>query len=263
MPDLFELLSRWWKQVLGTVIIATVISGIIIFLKPQQYRSVSTAVPASTFANDRSRIFGEHIEALYAALGTPDDLDLILGTAQLDTAYRAVVLDLQLKDHYKVNEKDEAALIKATGILKQNTSVRKSGYGELKVIVWDKDPVMAAKLSNGIMHYLQLIHQDIRSAGNEVTLKGLRTGHEKLRKAPDSAGTSTANRIMQYDELIGQYQLLVDTKPPVLVIVEKAKPASYPDKPKRLQVILGTLIISFFFALLAVLALERRKSKPV
>ena len=39
--------------------------------------------------------------------------------------------------------------------------------------------------------------------------------------------------------LIGEYQLMVDSKPPSLIIVEKAKPSDWPDKPKRMQIMIA------------------------
>jgi len=65
---------------------------------------------------------------------------------------------------------------------------------------------------------------------------------------------------LQYEKLIGEYQLVVDNKTPMLIIVEKAKPAPRPDKPKRMQIMIATAVLSSLFALLAALAAERRKN---
>ena len=69
----------------------------------------------------------------------------------------------------------------------------------------------------------------------------------------------TQDRAIQYEKLISEYQLMVDSKPPALIIVEKAKASSYPDRPRRLQIMTATAILSFLFSLLAVVYLERRK----
>ena len=64
MPDIFDLTRRWWKQMLAVVILSLLITGTITFLKRRQYLSIATAVPASSFASDKSRIFNQNIEVL-------------------------------------------------------------------------------------------------------------------------------------------------------------------------------------------------------
>jgi hypothetical protein len=135
MPDIFDLLARWWKQMFAVMFLSLLAVGIITYLKPRKYLSVATAVPASSFASDKAKIFNENIEALYSTLGTPDDLDMIVGTANLDTVYIAVAEQLNLAQHYKMKEEGGAAIEKAASLLKADTKVMKSEYGELKVKV--------------------------------------------------------------------------------------------------------------------------------
>jgi len=135
MPDLFTLIRNWWKPILLLLLLSLTAVGVIVFTKRPEYRSVATAVPASTYSSDKARIFNNNIEQLYTALGTPDDLDLVVGTGKLDTVYLAVTRKFDLQDHYKMEEKGDAAKNKAAVLLKKNSSVTKSEYGELKVSV--------------------------------------------------------------------------------------------------------------------------------
>jgi uncharacterized protein involved in exopolysaccharide biosynthesis len=269
MPDIIDLIAGWWKRMLAVMILSLLTVGIITFLNPRQYLSVSTAVPASSFASDKAKIFNENIQALYSTLGTPDDLDMILGTANLDTVYLFVADQFNLFDHYKMKEKGNAARNKAALLLKKNTKVMKSEYGELKVKVWDTDKNLAPQLANAIMEKLQAIHVNLQSAGNEATLNGLQTGKKKIQLQLDSiTGTSEPlieqkkilqGQAQQYEKLINEYQLMVDSKPPVLIVVEKAKPTNWPDRPRRTQIMIATAVLGFLFALLAALISERRK----
>jgi uncharacterized protein involved in exopolysaccharide biosynthesis len=278
MPDIFYLVQKWWKQVLGVVLLSVLVVGIITFLKPRKYLSVTTAVPASSFAADKSKIFNSNIEALYSSLGTADDLDMIIGTAQLDTVFLAVTDQFNLFDHYKVAEEGSAARIKAAFLLKGDTKIMKSEYGELKVKVWDTDKNLAPQLADAIMQKLQNIHSDLMSIGNQSTLNGLQAGKIKIRRQIDSlseaknsltkAGAeeisakneNLSNQLQQYEKLIGEYQLIIDSRPPALIIVEKAKASAWPDKPKRMQIMVATAVLGFLFALLTALVLERRKT---
>jgi len=253
----------------AVMILSLLTVGIITFLKPRQYLSVTTAVPASSFASDKGKIFNENIQALYSTLGTPDDLDMVLGTANLDTVYLFVTDQFNLFDHFKMKEKGTAARNKAASLLKKNTKVMKSEYGDLKVKVWDTDKNLAPQLANAVMNKLQAIHVVLQSAGNEATLLGLQSGKKKIQLQADSiTGISEQAgerkkvlqaQVQQYEKLICEYQVMVDSKPPVLIVVEMAKPSARPDRPRRMQIMIATAVLSFLFALLAALILERRK----
>jgi uncharacterized protein involved in exopolysaccharide biosynthesis len=267
MPDITDLIQRWWKQILGVMLLSLLAVGVITFLKPRQYLSVATAVPASSYAADKSKIFNDNVQSLYTALGTPDDLDRVLGTSKLDTVYLAVTDAFNLFDHYKMKEKGASARIRAAWRLKKNSTVMKSEYGELKVKTWDTDKNLAPQLANAIMDELQSIHQQLQSAGNKVTLEGLAKGKIKLQLRLDSAaGMAPENKsqlqsqVWQYEKLISEYQLLVDSKPPSLIVVEKATASLHPDKPERVKIMVATALLSLLFAVFAALVLDRPKT---
>lgn len=265
MPDIFYLFSKWWKQILAVVLLALIASVAVLELSPNKYLSISTALPASSYTADKARVFNENIQELYSVLGTTDELDMITGTGKLDTLYLAVTDEFNLFDHYKVSEMGEPARNKAASLLKKNTKVIKSEYGELKVKVWDKSKDLAPQLANALMNKIQSIHQDLQNESNRATLQSLEKGKKELQQQIDSVSTSAQNslseRIGKYETLIAEYHLMVNSKPPVLLIVEKARAASLPDKPKLLTVILATFFLSLIFGLLLALSLEKKKTR--
>src|SRR5690606_6326643 len=107
------------------------------------------------------------------------------------------------------------------------------------------------------------IQQSLQNAGNAFTLRGLVEGRNRLQHQADSlSNSSLATQLEQYDKLIGQYQVLIDSKPPVLHIVESAQPTTQPDKPKTLGMVAAAAFLSFLFGLLVAIALEaKRKSQ--
>jgi uncharacterized protein involved in exopolysaccharide biosynthesis len=68
------------------------------------------------------------------------------------------------------------------------------------------------------------------------------------------------SQMMQYENLIGEYELMVDTRQPALLIVEQARSAIKYDKPKFVPILLATLVLSTLFSFLVALLLDRRKS---
>jgi hypothetical protein len=154
----------------------------------------------------------------------------------------------------------------------------RSEFGELKIKVWDTDKNLAPQLANAILEKLNSLHQALQAANNKRVLEILKTGRLKLQKNLDSmravriVGTNalsaldnnmlnTDRQLEQYDELIGEYQLIIDTNPAVLVVVEKARASVKPDKPGIMRILVATAVISFLFSLLLALFLERRKRR--
>jgi len=256
MPDLFALIRKWRKPIIAVVLISTITVAVITFLKPRKYLSVATAVAGSSYAADKSKIFNANIESLYPALGSPDDLNLVLGTAQLDTLYLFVTDQFNLYDHYKISTAGNAARNKAASLLKRNTKVIKSEYGELKVKVWDTDKYLAPQLANAILSRLEFIHSELQSAGNRSALNAIDSSLKKFdtTRIPESLN-------QEYQKVKREYQVMTNYQPPVLIVVEKARPSEYPDQPKIILIIIATLALSILFSLLLVLVIEKSKTK--
>ena len=261
------MLSLW--------VLCVLVVGVITFIKPREYLATATALPASSVLADKGTIFNENIEGLYSAIGSPDDLDRMLGTAELDTVYLAVTDQFNLYDHYKISLNSKNVREKTAKLLKENSRVIKSGYGELKVKVWDTDNNLAPQLANAIMDKLGAIYQDLQNRNNKESLKSLQSGRQRILLQLDSiniflkqANTGdyfyTTRRdvltaqLSKYEKLITEYQLMLDNKPPVLMSVEKAKPAIRPDKPRRLMIMVATSFLSLIFALLLGFVMERK-----
>ena len=267
MPDLFYLISKWWKQIALLVAICSILVLAILMLQPKKYLSQATALPANSALSDKARVFNNNIEALYSSLGSPDELDMIVGTAQLDTIYLFQADSFSLATHYKINGAN--ARMKAAKRLHKHTQVTKSGYGELKVKVWDNDRHMSAQLANAIMQKLQSMHQALINENNVSTLASLRHSQQLLMANPDSNSKLPAwkqahviKQLEQYEELINEYSLMADSRPLALLTIENARPAIKPDKPRIVAIMLATVVLSLIFAILSVLLIEKSR-KPV
>ena len=279
MPDIFNLLARWWKQMLLVIIIAVGIVAAIVYTEKPLYLSVTTALPASGILTDKSKIFNDNIQGLYPSLGNPDDLDKVLGTAQLDTVFIAVAMQFNLWDHYKIENK-EKQIPQSAALLKNSSKIFRSEYGELKIRVWDTDKNLAPQLANALLEKLNSIHQSVAAISNEKVMESLKAGKLRLQIALDSISRLTVHnpdqlatmgadhdtymkQLSKYEELIGEYQLTLDSKPAVLVVVEKARASEKPDKPQKLKLLIATAVISFLFSFLLALFLERRKRRAL
>lgn len=251
MPDIFDLFARWWKQIAGLVIVTVGITAAFVYSKHKQYLAVSTALPAPTYAVDKAGVFSQNMQTLYPGVGTPDDLDMILGTSHLDTVYNSVADRLGLADYYGIDKNDAEAIKKAGSILKGKTRTIKSDYGELKVKVWDGNRSRAADMSNAIMEKLKEMHQDVQMSNNKLILAKIKEVYPTLDSLPQEK--------QEYARLLSQYQLMATVKPEALIIIERASAPLWPDKPKPVQTMLAAALLSLFFGILVALVLERRR----
>jgi len=277
MPDLFDLLIRWWKQIVFLVVITLIVTVIIVLFAPKKYLAAATALPASGYNADKTGVFSQNLQNLYSALGTADDLDMVLGSAHLDTIYCAVADELDLASYYAIDKSDTNSTRKAASILKKRTRVIKGDYGELKVKVWDGDAKRAASFANAVMEKLEQLQEDIQKINNNILLSKIseqytqkKLDFEKISDSIQHTNSQTASDLLnahkssllqqltEYEKLIDQYKLVVSAKPQVLIIIERAVPPLHADSPKATELIVGAGLLSLFFGVLTASILERR-----
>jgi tetratricopeptide (TPR) repeat protein len=277
MPDLLIILSRWWKFILGLTAGAVILAFIITLLLPKQYLSTATALPANSLVADKARILNANIEALYPEIGLPDELDKLEGTAALDTLFIAVANEFKLDEHYHIHASDES-MDKAVLKLRKNSNISRTGYGELRIKVWDIDRNIAAAMANSFLSKLQALHQHLQNENNLVVLQRLKEAYASKEKlfnnySDSVVKTGTAQELMaarkatileqlkQYQFAMDQYELAIKTNPPVLLSVEKARPAVWSDRPKIFQILVLTAIAAFLFSFLLAVSFESRNKK--
>ncbi len=269
MPDLISIIEKWWKLIAGLTIVNIILSFILLLFIPKQYLSTATALPANSVSADKAKIFNTNVQELYSSLGNPDDLDKMIGTASLDTLYIALAKENNLSKGFK-NE------LAAALDLKKNTKVIKSEYGELRIKVWNKDAGLASVLANGLLQKLQQLHQSLQNQSNSLTLQKLQETYAAMQNnfiaSADSSGSMDSRKALvlsiknkslheqlnQYEKLIAEYQLVLNTNLPAVLVVEHARVSAKPDKPNILQTLLLTAFVSVVFGLILAFFLEGR-----
>jgi hypothetical protein len=265
MLDALAVFSRWWKRIITITALATVLAAVVSLLLPPRYVSVATALPASSFAADKAAIFNSNIQQLYSSLGTADDLDRIVGTARLDTIYIAAAKDLSLAKRWGF---EKVEFYKAVQKLKRQSNISKSEWGELKIKVWDSDRNVAAQAANALLEKLQQLHQSLQNQSNRLVLHKLWEVYQQTRQqdtpiqhTPSTAAPAMqAERLKDYDRLLAEYNLMVAANPPVLLVVEAARPASQADNLEKLAYVLVTFFAALLFSLLLAVYSEGKKA---
>ena len=273
MPDLLLVFAKRWKLIVLITALATIIALIAALLSPKKYLAIATALPANGMIADKARIFNQNIEALYSEFGTVDELDKLEGTGKLDTLFIAAADEFNLEEHYKIGASNESLYDAATK-LKKNSRINRSGYGELKVRVWDTDKNLCAQMANFLMNKIQELHQQLQNQASRSVLEKIKEAYALKRKEssqltdslrPLSIQSQTRmstirEQLQSYEKMIDEYQLTISTNTPVLLIVEPARPAVWADRPKIAQAVFLSFFGSFVFSFLLALFVESRKT---
>jgi uncharacterized protein involved in exopolysaccharide biosynthesis len=267
MPDVIAVMRRRWRTVVVITAMATTLAAIIAWLLPAKYLSIVTALPASSFHADRASIFNKNIQELYSSLGTTDDLDKFIGTAQLDTLYHATVNDLRLTEHYRFDNTRNGTE-RAVQKLKRNSSINKSEWGELKIKVWDEDRNRAAQIANALLERLGSLHQELQNRSNQLVLQTLKDRHRLLQQTDTAGNVKTirsvaqAGKLQEYENLVAEYSLMVAANPPALLVVEPARPPLYADTTEKLAWVLLSFFAAFVFSVLLSFYMQGKQRRP-
>jgi phosphoglycerate-specific signal transduction histidine kinase len=273
MPDLLDVFTKRWKLILGITSLVVAIAFVVALISPKKYLAVATALPANSMIADKARIFNQNIQQLYSDFGTVDELDKLEGTGKLDTLFIAAAEEFKLEEHYRIGASAESLYDAATK-LKKNSKINRSGYGELKVKVWDTDKILCAQLANFLMKKIQELHQHLQNENNISALTKIRKAYTQKQKeyvqlsdsvksaSVESTKTKFAKlseQMQTYEKMIDEYQLAVSTNAPVLLVVENARPALWSDRPRIIETVLFSLFGAFIFSFLLALFFESRK----
>jgi capsular polysaccharide biosynthesis protein len=276
MPDLLTVFIRQGKMVVFITLTALVLTTIILFMQPKEYAATLTALPTSSVNMDKARVFNANIQSLYSDLGSPDDLDRIVGTASLDTIYIAVAGIYNLPSYYGLNDQH---LYAAARKLKKNCAITKTEYGQLKIKVWDKSPAVAVALANALFNQLHAIHRSLQNQSNALIAEKIKEDfqsfEQQYQQVSDSlTKASGANadilrvrkeaqlaQLQQYEKLLSEYSLMVKADPPVLMVVEAPQPAMRADRPKKWETLAFVLAASLLFSFLLSLFLETKQRR--
>ncbi|MBB1284474.1 hypothetical protein HRH25_08830 [Flavisolibacter sp. BT320] len=263
MPDIFRVIAHRWKTALLITFLATVVSLVACLISPKEFLGEVTALPSNPEIGDRARIFNQNIQALYRELGEPDELDKIEGTAKLDTIFLAVAKRFRLPAYNPENSDDVFRLHKAAKALQKDTRIHRTGYGELKIKVWDKDPNMAAAQANALAQELNSIHQQLRAENNRLVLQRLKesttTQQDSSAENLSSTIDNSTSQAALYARLINEYELALQTNPNALLIVEPARPSPWHNRPQTVLVVVFTFLASLLFSIFLLLLTESRR----
>nr|WP_294903188.1 hypothetical protein [uncultured Lacibacter sp.] len=271
----FEVIGKRWKQAAALVLSATLLTGVLLYLKKPYFRSSAVFTAANPNLGDRSNIYRTEFWEQYFYYGGEFDNDRLMAIARSEEMCRFMVDSFQLMKHYKIDASNERAPFLADYEYKENVRIHKNEFGHVKVNVWDTDKKLAAAIANAIVtrtnqksiaasngmkeEILRKLQHDLQTQKDSLLRidMQLSTGADVLLTARKA---ELISRLNETDKLIQQFNTSINNVG-ALFVIEEALPALKKDKPKVLAGAMMAAIVSFIFSVLLLLFVEWRSAK--
>lgn len=273
----FELIKKRWKQAAFIVLLATLSTGVILFLQKPYFRSSAVFTAANPNLGDRSNIYRTEFWEQYFYYGGELDNDRLMALARSEEMCRFMVDSFKLIDHYKITAAGEKALYEADFEYKENVRIHKNEFGHVKVNVWDTDKKLAAAIANAIV---TRVNEKSVASSNNMKLEILRKLQHDFNAQKDTLqqveqqlqGTADAfltarktdliTRLNETEKLMQQFNTSIN-EVSSLFVIEEALPALKKDKPKVLAGMMMAAVVSFIFSILLLAVAEWRSRRNI
>lgn len=286
---ILPLLIENRKFIFVFTLLTTVLTALILYLTPREYKSVATLTPINTQLVDPARLFNPQIKDLYPLFGNGDDIERMESSEDWNNIYSELVrefnldtlflstLTTQLSESLK-NAKDSAKRFhEAEEILHEKLFTRRTDNGQLQLIAWTKSPKTSQKL---VSAYAQKIESRIRAAWlhyYDTNLASLRQSLDSLETTYLQVDSQTAsannapNALLQLQKeslkqlisnnriITGQWEQAKAAIPGPLFILDPPRADPFNYRPKIVWMLTGVCLGAIFFASLLVLLHHRHK----
>lgn len=235
--DVIALFSRWRKPLIVLGILSVVVSSVISFMITPKYQSTVIFYPttnnsiSNALLTDLNQRQKDPLE-----FGEEEEAEKALQILQSSKLTERLVRNYKLMEHYKIDPNSSTKKIKLANKIGANFSFSRTRYLSIRVDVLDEDPVMAAKMANGILDLydsikneiqlevaipaLDIVKRQMQAKENEVNnikaellklgMEGVTNYEEQSRALAEELYKARANGNMaRVDDLVEQQKKLV------------------------------------------------------
>ncbi len=183
-----------WKHknlIIGTVLLAGLLTSLVMLLKPNYYRSYTTFYPVNSALLEPSVQINERALDYY---GDDRDVDRLLTMSHSTDIANRIISEHNLADHYGININNAKGKIALLKEFKKLYQVQKTEFDAIELSIEDKEPEMATKLVTAITTYVDQKATDIVQGSKHRLLNNLKNTYasnsEFLSKISDSLGVA-------------------------------------------------------------------------
>jgi uncharacterized protein involved in exopolysaccharide biosynthesis len=248
LPILFQYR---WKIIILTLLAGAIAAGLC-FLVTKEYAATATLLPANSKLMDKHRLTDNNIQELYSNYGNSDDADHIHAIMQSSQVLLTTIDSLSLSNHYHLNVKKDSRN-KTLKKLSKQMEIESTEFGEIKLMVWDKDSTFARAISNSIIYNTQNI-------GKQQVIDYYKQSQQKLQevllqktiqlnaldKALEDERLDLKNEINTLKSSISSYKLAIINTPPVAFVVEQPSVSPFAERPNPIMIVIASMIAATF-----------------
>lgn len=276
MANTVQVLQKNIRFIFLFTVFAMIVAFATVMLVPQYFRSSAGIIAANPQLTDKSRLFNENIQGLYSYFGSGDDLDRIIGVADMDTTYKQLIDQFGLISYYKLDG-DSAPVLRRKAVLKlkKDISFQRTEEGQLRIVCWTKDSRLSADIINAMIKIAQRKLESIWLDNYQQAFSKLNTSivaaeqqyaalNDSITKVPSKQillqkhMETLLDQLSTYRKTAASFQLMGETVPPALYVVEEAVPSAKAERPDKLNTVLISALAGFLFSIFFLLLKDRR-----
>ena len=276
LQNILPLLKQHKKFIFLFTFLITIVTALLLFFIPPEYKSVATLTPLNTQLADKGTLFNPNIKDLYSIFGNGDDIERMEAANDWNSIYLAMVQELKLDVYYKIKDANlYNRQQKAAAILKTKLYAQPTEKSMLQLIAWSKEPEMSVKMANVFTAKISARIQSVILSRYDSAIKYMQRSHDtlqyKYKKAASELSKATtpeqelakievsalANLLTDNIKITGELQQAKASVPQILFVLDNPvadKTAVRPDKP---AVIIGTFLAALIFSMAWVIIYHR------
>ncbi len=207
--ELILKIVKWRKTFLWISIGAALVTGVVVFLMPKQYKSTAILFPARQFSVSKLVVEANAgNQEDYMTMGDADDCEKLLQILNSDDLKMRVADAFDLWKKWKLKD-----TIFAYHYLKlkwaEQVTIKRTEYNSIKIEVYDYTANDAAHLANGISDYCDTIrfymNREISGRVVEIVKKEYDATLLRMKELEDSLDVLRGMGVLHYKEQVKAY----------------------------------------------------------
>ncbi|MFT4523468.1 MAG: tyrosine-protein kinase Etk/Wzc [Bacteroidia bacterium] len=170
--DIARFLYRHRKRLIIVSLAAGIVAGIISFIIPPKFEAEVIFYP-TTVNSIGNAMFTDvnKREADILSFGEEEEAEHALQVLKSEKCYSRIIRNFNLMKNYKIDPNGAYPQTKLSKMMENNISFSRTRYLSISIKVLDEDPVMAAKIANGIAAIYDSVKTEIqKEVANEAFL---------------------------------------------------------------------------------------------
>jgi uncharacterized protein involved in exopolysaccharide biosynthesis len=207
--DLIMKIIKWKKKFMWITLAATLVTGVIVFLMPKQYKSTAILFPARQFSVSKLVIEANAgNQEDYMMIGDADDCEKLMQLLTCDDIKIKVADAFNLWKRWKIKD-----TVFSYHYLKlkweDQVTIKRTDYNSVKIEVYDYTANGAAQIANGISDYCDSVRFDMNRKVSSKVLKIVKAEYDstlsRMKVLEDSLNKLRQLGVLHYKEQVKAY----------------------------------------------------------